>query len=245
MSPKDLASQELAVWCKYDNQNQLDMIDKSDLNMEAKERQRHRDLYLGIPTIPNTPKHSGNGKMSMPGVASFQMAFAQFSGDAVNIGRESLFQLNIIKKVSADTVWDNINKAKRTDGIVCIGFAPYTDDDEYPYNTVFKHLNTRKQLGAINLTSPAIEAFYILPLASHESVPSVLLPMSARTFEPNRPDILLGIIVRKKRTSPIVAKPPATPKVFHRGHKNKMRLRTFQRYVIFLFTDGSLGTKND
>lgn len=185
-------------------------------------------------TIPTPPEHlyqtppdtndsaiMWNGNITMIDVATFKISAIPFSGDCLYIDRAFPRELDIVGRISPDTVWDYINKVKRSKEIVIVRFAPHSDDDESAYITLLNYLDSRKRLGVIKSTSPAIKDFYILPLASHKSLPSVLLPTTGRGFESNRPDLLLGIIVRSqnvvglKRPPPIMTKPPLQLKVNH------------------------------
>lgn len=183
-------------------------------------------------TIPTPPEHlyqtppdtndsaiMWKGNITMIDVATFHISAIPFSGDSLYIDREFPQELDIVGRISPDTVWDYINKVKRSKEIVIVRFAPHSDDDESAYITLLNYLDSRKRLGVIKSTSPAIKDFYILPLASHKSLPSVLLPTTGRGFESNRPDLLLGIIVRSqnvvglKRPPPMMTKPPLQLKV--------------------------------
>ena len=117
-----------------------------------------------------------------------------------------------------ETVWDYISKMKKsgTKEILVIRLTAANDEEKIPYITLYTYLNTRNRLGVVGNVSKMIKDFYIMPLASHNPVPQVLLPLDGPGFEDYRPHLLLGILVRarRKRLAPeltYVAKVPKRP----------------------------------
>lgn len=182
-------------------------------------------------TIPTPPEHLyqtppdlldpaiWSGNITMIDVATFKISAVPFSGDASYIEREFPTELDIVGRISPDTVWDYLNKVKRSKEILILRFTPRSDDDDSAYQTLLTYLDTRKRLGVIKSCSPIIKDFYLLPLAAHKSLPSVLLPLHGAGFESGRPDLLLGIIVKTsaapclKRPLSSIGKSPILPKV--------------------------------
>ena len=117
-----------------------------------------------------------------------------------------------------ETVWDYISKMKKsgTKEILVIRLTAANDEEKIPYITLYTYLNTRNRLGVVGNVSKMIKDFYIMPLASHNPVPQVLLPLDGPGFEDYRPHLLLGILVRarRKRLAPeltYIAKVPKRP----------------------------------
>lgn len=107
-------------------------------------------------------------------------------------------------------------KKSGTKEILVIRLTAANDEEKIPYITLYTYLNTRNRLGVVGNVSKLIKDFYIMPLASHNPVPQVLLPLDGPGFEDYRPHLLLGILVRarRKRLAPeltYVAKVPKRP----------------------------------
>ena len=107
-------------------------------------------------------------------------------------------------------------KKSGTKEILVIRLTAANDEEKIPYITLYTYLNTRNRLGVVGNVSKMIKDFYIMPLASHNPVPQVLLPLDGPGFEDYRPHLLLGILVRarRKRLAPeltYVAKVPKRP----------------------------------
>lgn len=139
------------------------------------------------------------------------------SGDCTNLGTELPTTLEIVGRISPDTVWEYISKMKKSNSkVICvIRLTAANVEEKMPYIALYSYLSSRNRLGVIKTTSNAVKDFYILPLASHAPVPQTLLPLSGPGFEESRPHLLLGIIVRAKRkrlsttdiiSAPVVAK---------------------------------------
>jgi len=107
-------------------------------------------------------------------------------------------------------------KKSGTKEILVIRLTAANEEDKIPYITLYTYLNTRNRLGVVGNVSKMIKDFYIMPLASHNPVPQVLLPLDGPGFEDYRPHLLLGILVRarRKRLAPeltYIAKVPKRP----------------------------------
>lgn len=107
-------------------------------------------------------------------------------------------------------------KKSGTKEILVIRLTAANDEEKIPYITLYTYLNTRNRLGVVGNVSKLIKDFYIMPLASHNPVPQVLLPLDGPGFEDYRPHLLLGILVRarRKRLAPeltYIAKVPKRP----------------------------------
>lgn len=169
-----------------------------------------------------TPDHSGpsspnvidnrsiwSGTINMIDVATFQISTIPFSGDSSNIEKDFPKELDVVGRIIPETVWDYIDKVKRTKEIIMVRFQPHSDEDDIAYNKFLQYLDSRKRLGVIKSSSPVVKDFYILPLLSYKSLPSVLLPINGPGLDSNRADMLVGIIVK---TTPLnVLKRPQPP----------------------------------
>lgn len=160
------------------------------------------------------------GSIFMVDVATFQISISPVVGDCSCVSTEMPDELDIVGRISPDTVWEYIGKIKKSINkeILVIRFDSATPDDKDAYFTLYKYLASRKRFGVIKTKSSLIKDFYIFPLAAHKSMPSIVSNVG-KEFDLNRTDLLLGIIVlnvvvatlplAKKRSS--VAPPEGAP----------------------------------
>lgn len=141
------------------------------------------------------------GFVNMPDVAKFFTSVQVVSGDPQNLSKDLPESVDIVGRITPNTVWDYISKMKKTGTkeILVIRLIAANDEEKIPYITLYTYLNSRNRLGVVGNCSKMIKDFYIMPLPSYEQVPQVLLPLRGPGFEDYRPHLLLGIIVRSKR----------------------------------------------
>lgn len=142
-----------------------------------------------------------SGTIKMIDVASFQITLHSVSGDCDGISRDLPSLLDIVGRISPETVWDYITKIKKSPNkeILLLRFGCDMDDENVLYNNLYQYLHSRKRLGVIKTESAFIKDFYVFPLAAQSTLPNVLLPIVGSGFvegEANKPDLLLGIVVK-------------------------------------------------
>lgn len=139
------------------------------------------------------------GSIFMVDVATFQISVSPVIGDCSSVSKEIPEELDVVGRISPDTVWEYIGKIKRSINkeILIIRFDSASPDDKEAYFTLYKYLYSRKRFGVIKTKSSLIKDFYIFPLASHKSMPSIVSNDDIE-FDKNRTDLLLGIIVFNK-----------------------------------------------
>lgn len=150
----------------------------------------------------NAPTPIWTGSIFMVDVATFQIAMSSVVGDCSSVSKEMPDELDVVGRISPDTVWEYIGKIKRSINkeILVIRFDSATPDDKEAYFTLYKYLYSRKRFGVIKTKSSLIKDFYIFPLAAHKSMPSIVSNVG-KEFDQNRTDLLLGIIVVNKNIS--------------------------------------------
>lgn len=79
--------------------------------------------------------------------------------------------------------------------------------------TFIRYFEARHRLGVIKIPSKMVKDFYILPLTLHKSLPSILKSTTGFDLGTDRPDLLLGIIVRNRIT-------PTTVKDLNNSNNN-------------------------
>ncbi|XP_012274490.1 uncharacterized protein LOC105696523 isoform X2 [Orussus abietinus] len=188
-------------------------IKTPDINEDVeRERERERES--------ETPKEAARGPLqtvwrgfvNMVDVAKFFITAQEVSGHARDLMEDLPDTVDVIGRISHETVWDYISKMKKTGSkeILVIRLTAANDEEKIPYITLYSYLNSRSRLGVVGNVSKNIKDFYIMPFSSQSSLPQVLLPIDGPGFEERRPHLLLGIIVRNKRKR-VSAVPSAIP----------------------------------
>ncbi|XP_078038332.1 protein partner of snf isoform X2 [Augochlora pura] len=141
------------------------------------------------------------GFVNMVDVAKFFITAQEVSGHAKDLMDDLPDTVDVVGRISHDTVWDYISKMKKTGSkeILVIRLTAANDEEKIPYITLYSYLNSRSRLGVVGNVSKNIKDFYIMPFSSQSTIPQVLLPLNGPGFEEHRPHLLLGIIVRNKR----------------------------------------------
>lgn len=137
----------------------------------------------------------------MVDVAKFFITAQEVSGHAKDLMDDLPDTVDVVGRISHETVWDYISKMKKTGSkeILVIRLTAANDEEKIPYITLYSYLNSRSRLGVVGNVSKNIKDFYIMPFSSQSTIPQVLLPLNGPGFEEHRPHLLLGIIVRNKR----------------------------------------------
>jgi hypothetical protein len=132
-------------------------------------------------------------------VATFPISAQCVSGDTENISADLPTSMDIVGRISPETVWDYITKIRKSPNKEIL-ILRLLSDENMSYFTLYSYLDSRKRLGVVKTTSQVIKDFYIMPLPSHKMLPSVLLPVRGPGFVEgaDKPDLLLGIIVKAR-----------------------------------------------
>lgn len=190
-------------------------IKTPDINEEP-ERDKELETESKLETPKGTCQTVWRGFVNMVDVAKFFITAQEVSGNAKDLMDDLPDTVDVVGRISHDTVWDYISKMKRTGSkeILVIRLTAANDEEKIPYITLYSYLNSRSRLGVVGNVSKNIKDFYIMPFSSQSMIPSVLLPLIGPGFEEHRPHLLLGIIVRnrKKRLSVIPSIPAKSAK---------------------------------
>ncbi|XP_032674815.1 uncharacterized protein LOC116845807 isoform X2 [Odontomachus brunneus] len=183
-------------------------IKTPDINEEP-ERDKEQETEIRTELSKGISQTVWRGFVSMVDVAKFFITAQDVSGNAKDLMDDLPDTVDVVGRISHDTVWDYISKMKRTGSkeILVIRLIAANDEEKIPYITLYSYLNSRSRLGVVGNVSKNIKDFYIMPFSSQSTIPSVLLPLIGPGFEEHRPHLLLGIIVRnrKKRVSTITS----------------------------------------
>ncbi|RZC42273.1 death-inducer obliterator 1 [Asbolus verrucosus] len=184
---------------------QLPSETKSDKKFIAKEKGETEDRVTS-PVSKLRSEEIWRGVINMIDVAQISITAHEVSGDCSGLGVELPTNLDIVGRISPDTVWDYIGKMKCSNSkiISVVRLNAINIEEKMPYLALYSYLSSRNRLGVVKSTNRAVKDFYILPLASQKPIPQALLPINGPGFEEARPALLLGILVRDKRKRPLL-----------------------------------------
>nr|XP_012231188.1 PREDICTED: uncharacterized protein LOC105677266 [Linepithema humile] len=175
-------------------------IKTPDINEEP-EREKEQEVDSKEAPTKNSWQTVWRGFVNMVDVAKFFITAQEVSGNVKDLMDDLPDTVDVVGRISHETVWDYISKMKRTGSkeILVIRLTAANDEEKIPYITLYSYLNSRSRLGVVGNVSKNIKDFYIMPFSSQSTIPPVLLPLTGPGFEEHRPHLLLGIIVRNKK----------------------------------------------
>lgn len=160
--------------------------------------QRPEDQYKKY--VSDLPSIIWSGSINMIDVATFQIVIQPVSGLTLDLDKQLPVELDVVGRISPDTVWDYIGKIKKSPNkeIAIVRLVPSCESENTAYCALYKYLNNRRRLGVVKTVSPNMKDFYILPLGAGKALPAILQPQDSVEFfeDLTRPDLLLGIIIR-------------------------------------------------
>ena len=144
------------------------------------------------------------GQVMMQDVAKFSVSAFQVSGTSDYLSVDLKSSLELVGRIPPSVCWDYINKIGKnpTKEIIVLKLSPSNDDEKDNYQSFFTYLNSRDRFGVVGNCNKNVKDCYIMPLGSAQAMPPALLPMSGQGLPETRPDLLLTIIVRNRRTRP-------------------------------------------
>lgn len=143
-----------------------------------------------------------SGSINMIDVATFQIIIQPISGIFNELDKDLPGELDVVGRISPDTVWEYIVKIKKSPNkeIVIVRLVPSTETENLAYIALYTYLDKRKRLGVVKTTSSHLKDFYILPLGARKMLPQVLqssMNKNTNFYDDDlRPDLLMGIIIR-------------------------------------------------
>lgn len=140
------------------------------------------------------------GFVMMPNVAKFGTNVFLVSGPGENLVQVLPDTLHVAGRIAHKHVWDYVKQCKTSSSreLCIIRFAAATDEEKISYVSLYSYFHSRKRCGVIGNCHSGIKDMYLVPLASHEPIPSPLLPFNGPGLQEPRPHMLLGIIVKNK-----------------------------------------------
>ncbi|GJQ67593.1 hypothetical protein Trydic_g8399 [Trypoxylus dichotomus] len=165
-----------------------------------------KDDSPGLSPIRPHSEHVWKGTINMVDVAQISITAHEVSGDCSGLSDELPSSLDIVGRISPDTVWDYIGKMKCSNSkmISLLRLNATNIEEKMPYIALYSYLSSRGRLGVVKSTNKAVKDFYIFPLGGQTPIPQALLPINGPGFEESRPPLLVGVIVRDKRKRPMI-----------------------------------------
>ncbi|XP_067856302.1 death-inducer obliterator 1-like isoform X2 [Heptranchias perlo] len=140
------------------------------------------------------------GFINMHGVAKFVTKAYPVSGSIDYLVEDLPDTIHIGGRISPHTVWDYVGKLKSSlsKEVCLIRFHPATDEEEVTYISLYSYFNSRGRFGVVANNARHIKDLYLIPLAANHPIPSKLLPFEGPGLEKNRPNLILGLVIRQK-----------------------------------------------
>ncbi|XP_066983453.1 death-inducer obliterator 1 isoform X3 [Macrobrachium rosenbergii] len=154
-----------------------------------------------VPSKSGEPIIVWKGAINMTDVSKFYASAFEVSGKARFLPEDVPKVVEVVGRISPDTVWSYIAQTKKTGSkeILVVRFQPSNEEEKVSYIALYSYLSSKKRYGVIgNCDKEAVKDFYIVPLASHQPIPQVLLPLDGPGFEEHRAHMLIGVIIRAK-----------------------------------------------
>ncbi|XP_051886900.1 death-inducer obliterator 1-like isoform X2 [Pristis pectinata] len=140
------------------------------------------------------------GFINMHGVAKFVTKAYPVSGSIDYLVEDLPDTIHIGGRISPHTVWDYVGKLKSSlsKEVCLIRFHPATEEEEVTYISLYSYFNSRGRFGVVANNARHIKDLYLIPLAANDPIPSKLLPFEGPGLEKNRPNLILGLVIRQK-----------------------------------------------
>ncbi|XP_062256600.1 PHD finger protein 3 isoform X1 [Platichthys flesus] len=140
------------------------------------------------------------GFIHMHSVAKLVTKAFPVSGNLDNATEDLPDSIQVGGRISPQMVWDYLDKirASGTKEVCLIRFSPESDEDEISYTLLFAYFSSRRRFGVVSNNRKQVKDMYIIPLGAAEKVPHQLVPFDGPGLENNRPNLLLGLIIRQR-----------------------------------------------
>ncbi|KAG7276959.1 hypothetical protein CRUP_016449 [Coryphaenoides rupestris] len=148
----------------------------------------------------STLRYMWRGFVNMAAVAKLVTKAFPVSGALDKLTEDLPDSVQVGGRISPQIVWDYFDKirATGTKEVCLIRFSPETEEDEISYTLLFAYFSSRKRFGVVSNNRKQVKDMYIIPLGATEKVPHQLVPFDGPGLENNRPNLLLGLIIRQR-----------------------------------------------
>ncbi|XP_052468615.1 PHD finger protein 3-like [Carassius gibelio] len=143
------------------------------------------------------------GFVDMPAVARFLTKAYPVSGILDHLTQDLPDNIQIGGRISPQIVWDYVEKirASGTKEICVIRFSPDNEEDEISYTLLYAYFSSRRRYGVVANNRKQVKDMYLIPLGSTEKIPHQIVPFDGPGMETNRPNLLLGLVIRRRPKS--------------------------------------------
>ncbi|XP_072293353.1 uncharacterized protein phf3 isoform X2 [Eucyclogobius newberryi] len=140
------------------------------------------------------------GFLHMTAVAKLVTKAFTVSGIFDHLTEDLPDSIQIGGRIGPHIVWDYLEKirATGTKEVCLIRFSPETEEDEISYTLLYAYFSSRKRFGVVSNNLKQVKDMYIIPLGATEKIPHQLVPFDGPGLENNRPNLLLGLIIRQR-----------------------------------------------
>ncbi|XP_067243062.1 PHD finger protein 3 isoform X3 [Chanodichthys erythropterus] len=140
------------------------------------------------------------GFVDMPAVARFLTKAYPVSGILDHLTQDLPDNIQVGGRISPQIVWDYVEKirASGTKEICVIRFTPDTEEDEISYTLLYAYFSSRRRYGVVANNRKQVKDMYLIPLGSTEKIPHQIVPFDGPGLETNRPNVLLGLVIRQR-----------------------------------------------
>lgn len=140
------------------------------------------------------------GFVDMPAVARFLTKVYPVSGILDPLTQDLPDNIQVGGRISPQIVWDYVEKirASGTKEICVIRFTPDTEEDEISYTLLYAYFSSRRRYGVVANNRKQVKDMYLIPLGSTEKIPHQIVPFDGPGLEANRPNLLLGLVIRQR-----------------------------------------------
>ncbi|CAL8257459.1 unnamed protein product [Lota lota] len=140
------------------------------------------------------------GFVNMAAVAKLVTRAFPVSGVLDHLTEDLPDSVQVGGRINPQLVWDYFDKirATGTKEVCLIRFSPETEEDEISYTLLYAYFSSRKRFGVVSNNLKQVRDMYIIPLGATEKVPHQLVPFDGPGLENNRPNLLLGLIIRQR-----------------------------------------------
>ncbi|XP_051503284.1 PHD finger protein 3-like isoform X1 [Myxocyprinus asiaticus] len=140
------------------------------------------------------------GFVDMLAVARFLTKAYPVSGILDHLTQDLPDNIQVGGRISPQIVWDYVEKirASGTKEICIIRFTPDTEEDEISYTLLYAYFSSRRRYGVVANNRKQVKDMYLIPLGSTEKIPHQIVPFDGPGLETNRPNLLLGLVIRQR-----------------------------------------------
>lgn len=140
------------------------------------------------------------GFIHMASVAKLVTKAFPLSGILDNLTEDLPDSIQVGGRIGPQIVWDYLEKirATGTKEVCLIRFSPETEEDEISYTLLYAYFSSRRRFGVVSNNLKQVKDMYLIPLGATEKVPHQLVPFDGPGLENNRPNLLLGLIIRQR-----------------------------------------------